>query len=283
MIKKFVNADIKHLPWLTGYLAIVMGGLLTFVVQSSSVFTSTLTPLVGLGLIDVDRMYPMVIGSNLGTTSTALIAAFASGKTVGLQIALCHFFFNLSGILAFFPIPLTRIPLPLCKLLGRTVARYRWFAIFYLAMMFFVLPVIILGLSVIPGAGVWPLIVLGVPVFLVLILALAVKAMQVNCPDCLPEFLRNWSWLPRWMRSLEPLDDICMFVLKYICICCPKFYQSLKAAPPTRPVTLVNENVEDAVVTNQPRPAIEMKDVSMSHVGHDNLALDVSERPENYI
>ena len=110
MIKKFVNADIKHLPWLTGYLAIVIGGLLTFVVQSSSVFTSTLTPLVGLGLIDVDRMYPMVIGSNLGTTSTALIAAFASGKTVGLQIALCHFFFNLSGILAFFSHPFDQDP-----------------------------------------------------------------------------------------------------------------------------------------------------------------------------
>jgi sodium-dependent phosphate cotransporter len=39
----------------TGYLAILAGALLTILVQSSSVFTSTITPLVGMGVISVDR------------------------------------------------------------------------------------------------------------------------------------------------------------------------------------------------------------------------------------
>lgn len=33
--------------WLAGYLAILVGAGMTFVVQSSSVFTSAITPLIG--------------------------------------------------------------------------------------------------------------------------------------------------------------------------------------------------------------------------------------------
>ena len=42
------------------------GAILTFLVQSSSVFTATLTPLVGIGVISVERVYPLTLGSNLG-------------------------------------------------------------------------------------------------------------------------------------------------------------------------------------------------------------------------
>ena len=51
VLQKFINADIPYVPWLTGYLAIAMGAVLTFIVQSSSVFTSAITPMVGVGLI----------------------------------------------------------------------------------------------------------------------------------------------------------------------------------------------------------------------------------------
>ncbi|RUS72360.1 hypothetical protein EGW08_019876, partial [Elysia chlorotica] len=41
MIKKFVNAEFPGpLAYLTGYIAIIIGAGLTFVVQSSSIFTS---------------------------------------------------------------------------------------------------------------------------------------------------------------------------------------------------------------------------------------------------
>lgn len=51
---------------------------MTFLVQSSSVFTSALTPLVGLGVLSVERVYPLTLGSNIGTTTTALIASLAA-------------------------------------------------------------------------------------------------------------------------------------------------------------------------------------------------------------
>lgn len=182
LIKKTINADIPHAPWLTGYLAIVAGAILTFVVQSSSVFTSTLTPLVGVGLISVDRVYPLTLGSNLGTTTTALLAAAAADPGPQLrnsvQIALCHMFFNLTGILLFYPIPAMRWPLTLCKTLGRTTARYRWFALFYLAVMFFAAPASVLALSL-AGGGVALAAVLG-PVAIVTAVVIAINVAQVR-------------------------------------------------------------------------------------------------------
>ena len=79
IIKKFVNADFPGVAgYFTGYLAILIGAGLTIVVQSSSIFTSTLTPLVGIGVIEIDRMYPLTLGSNIGTTTTAILSALAN-------------------------------------------------------------------------------------------------------------------------------------------------------------------------------------------------------------
>jgi len=77
VIQKTLNADIPYVPWITGYIAILVGALMTFLVQSSSVFTSSLTPLVGLGVISIERVYPLMLGSNIGTTTTALLASMA--------------------------------------------------------------------------------------------------------------------------------------------------------------------------------------------------------------
>lgn len=69
-IQTGVNRDIpvKGLGWLTGYLAMLVGAVLTILVQSSSVFTSTLTPLAGAGLVTLERAYPLTLGSNIGET-----------------------------------------------------------------------------------------------------------------------------------------------------------------------------------------------------------------------
>jgi len=128
VIRKFLNADIPYVPWLTGYIAIVIGAVITFLVQSSSVFTSTLTPLAGTGLFTLERAYPLTLGSNIGTTTTGLLAAFAADPDrlqYSLQIALCHLLFNITGIAIFSPIPVMRWPLPLAHVMGATVAKYR--------------------------------------------------------------------------------------------------------------------------------------------------------------
>ena len=113
-VKRFVNPKFKnpYIQYLYGYWNILLGAGCTICVQSSSVFTSTLTPMVGIGLIEVESVYPLFLGSNIGTTVTAMLAALTqSGSTTfknTLQGALIHLFFNIIGILIFFPIPMLR-------------------------------------------------------------------------------------------------------------------------------------------------------------------------------
>jgi sodium-dependent phosphate cotransporter len=45
--------------------------------------------------------------------------------TDAIQIALCHLFFNVTGILLFYPIPFMRWPIPAAEALGAIVAKYR--------------------------------------------------------------------------------------------------------------------------------------------------------------
>lgn len=69
--RKTINADFPYpFSFLTGYAAIIVGAGMTILVQSSSVFTSALTPLVGIGCLKLERMYPLTLGSNIGTTGT---------------------------------------------------------------------------------------------------------------------------------------------------------------------------------------------------------------------
>jgi sodium-dependent phosphate cotransporter len=128
-----------------------LGSVLTMLVQSSSVFTSTLTPLVGMGLVSLERVYPLTLGANIGTTVTGILASVSGpAKTLkfSLQIALCHTLFNIGGILLWYPIPyLRRWPILMAQFLGDKTANYRWFAIFYLIVLFFMLPITIFALS----------------------------------------------------------------------------------------------------------------------------------------
>lgn len=241
MIQKTVNSDLPRCSWLTGYLAIIAGAVLTFIVQSSSVFTATLTPLVGIGVISVDRVYPLTLGSNLGTTTTALLAALAADGAenlkAALQIAYCHFLFNLTGIILFYPIPAMRWPLTLCKVLGKTTAKYRWFAIFYLSNMFFIVPAIVLGLSL---AGSIIFFSAIIPTLIIICGVVMVNVAQVNSPHILPHFLANWDFLPLWMHSLDPLDSL----LKFICCgfnCCRK-YEGVKKEDDECPATPPNSD-----------------------------------------
>ncbi|XP_021066601.1 sodium-dependent phosphate transport protein 2B [Mus pahari] len=225
VIKKTLNTDFPFpFAWLTGYLAILVGAGMTFIVQSSSVFTSAMTPLIGIGVISIERAYPLTLGSNIGTTTTAILAALASpGNTLrsSLQIALCHFFFNISGILLWYPIPFTRLPIRLAKGLGNISAKYRWFAVFYLIFFFFVTPLTVFGLSL---AG-WPVLVgVGVPIILLVLLILCLRMLQSRCPRILPLKLRDWNFLPSWMHSLKPWDNVISLATtcfqRRCCCCC---------------------------------------------------------------
>ena len=51
---------------------------MTIAVQSSSIVLAILTPICGLGIVSLERAYPIVIGCDIGTTFTGLLAAFAN-------------------------------------------------------------------------------------------------------------------------------------------------------------------------------------------------------------
>jgi sodium-dependent phosphate cotransporter len=189
----------------------------TVLVQSSSVFTSTLTPLVGIGVVTIERVYPLTLGSNIGTTITSILAALTADADMiqyTMQIALCHLFFNISGILLFYPIPpLRNVPIRIAKSLGSITAKYRWFAIVYLISMFLVLPFAVFGLSL---AGWWVLVGVGVPIALLLIAVVIVNVLQRKRQQSLPKTLRDWEFLPKPLHSLSPYDR----AITSCCFCC---------------------------------------------------------------
>mmetsp|Transcript_5129 Transcript_5129/g.11650 ORF Transcript_5129/g.11650 Transcript_5129/m.11650 type:complete len:615 (+) Transcript_5129:78-1922(+) len=131
-----------------GVFAILIGAAITVLVQSSSITTSVLTPLVGLGVIQLEQMFPLTLGANIGTTITGLLAALVSGNVEALQVALAHLFFNLTGILIWYPIPFMRnVPLSGARALGRWTRRSRSVPPIYIIIVFFVIPLLLLGLS----------------------------------------------------------------------------------------------------------------------------------------
>merc|ERR1712012_1037001 len=195
VIENVINADIpvRGLGWLTGYLAMVLGAILTILVQSSSVFTSTLTPLAGAGLISLERAYPLTLGSNLGTTTASILASFAAGgdnMKSALQIALVHLLFNLTGILLFYPVPAMRWPISVARVLGNVTTQYRWFAVLYLAGLFFIFPLTLFGLSMTAPVLLYILVTL---IILSIIFAVVVNNLQNNNPGYLPHTLQTWD------------------------------------------------------------------------------------------
>lgn len=153
-LKSLVEARAAH--WLRGALgqsplaSMAIGAGATVAVQSSSITTSTLVPMVGVGLITLEAMYPLTLGANIGTTVTALLASMGAagdGAALGLQIALCHLLFNLLGIALLYPLPALRhIPLRLARALAARVAPRPAFALAYVAVVFFALPLLSIGL-----------------------------------------------------------------------------------------------------------------------------------------
>uniref|UniRef100_A0A3B4WRV0 Sodium-dependent phosphate transport protein 2A n=1 Tax=Seriola lalandi dorsalis TaxID=1841481 RepID=A0A3B4WRV0_SERLL len=209
VIHKVINTDLPYpFGWLSGYMAMLVGAGVTFVVQSSSVFTSAMTPLVGIGVISLERAYPLTLGSNIGTTATALLAALASPGNklaAAIQIALCHLFFNVFGILLWYPLPFMRLPIRMACVLGERTAKYRWFAVLYLLLCFLLLPSLVLGLSL---AGWRVMAGVGAPFLGVTIFIAMVNILQARSPRHLPAKLQSWDFLPQWMHSLKPLDRL---------------------------------------------------------------------------
>ncbi len=78
-------------------LFLLIGTLLTVVLQSSSATMSLTILMCGDGLIPFDMAVAMVLGENIGTTITANMAAMM-GNTAAKRAARAHFIFNVFGV-----------------------------------------------------------------------------------------------------------------------------------------------------------------------------------------
>ena len=133
------------------FVSMLLGAVVTVMVQSSSITTSLLVPLAGAGLLTLEQAFPVTIGANVGTTVTALLATLAvSGANAhsGVEIALVHVLFNLSGIALIYPVPfIRRLPLVAARSLAASAVESRKWALLYVVGLFYGLPAILVVLN----------------------------------------------------------------------------------------------------------------------------------------
>ncbi len=126
------------------WVGILVGLIVTVMVQSSSITTSVMVPLAGAGIVTVRQVFPVTLGANVGTTITALLASMAlppETAQLGIQIGLVHLLFNLSGLLLIYPARVTReLPVRAAEKLADLAVRSRPLAFGYVVVLFYGLP-----------------------------------------------------------------------------------------------------------------------------------------------
>jgi solute carrier family 34 (sodium-dependent phosphate cotransporter) len=128
----------------SGWMGIIIGLLVTMMVQSSSITTSVMVPMAAAGIVTCTQIFPITIGANIGTTITALIASLAVGGA-GVTIALVHSLFNIMGMLIFYPVPqMRRIPIRISEGVAQLATRHRRLALLGVFAMFYGIPALLI-------------------------------------------------------------------------------------------------------------------------------------------
>jgi sodium-dependent phosphate cotransporter len=139
-----VEAMVSRGLYQSPVVAMIVGIMVTVMVQSSSITTSLLVPLAGAGLLTLQQAFPITIGANIGTTVTAFLAALAvtgPNAIAGVTIALVHLLFNLTATTLIYPVKRIReIPLNAARRLARLAVTSKPLAIAYVIILFYGLP-----------------------------------------------------------------------------------------------------------------------------------------------
>ena len=90
-------------------LGIIVGAVLTAVIQSSSASVGILQALASTGQVSYGAAMPIIMGQNIGTCATALLSSFGTTKNAR-RAAVVHLSFNIMGtlilLLVFLPVSL---------------------------------------------------------------------------------------------------------------------------------------------------------------------------------
>lgn len=138
-LQNFVfGTPLKALNW---------GFLLTAALQSSSLTTSVTVSLVATRKVSLKNAFPFIMGANIGTTFTAILAAISQSDTA-LSLAIAHLLFNFLGVTILFPIlPLRNFVIRSAQFLGKLSMQNRSLGIIYVLVTFFLIPFILIFLT----------------------------------------------------------------------------------------------------------------------------------------
>ncbi len=84
------------------FLGILLGLVMTMIIQSSSATTGILVALTATGSITINAAFPIILGANIGTCITAILSSITANKTAK-KAAVIHLLFNVIGAIIFLP------------------------------------------------------------------------------------------------------------------------------------------------------------------------------------
>ena len=137
-------AIIFHKKYKYSIKSFFVGTVLTAFVQSSSVTSSLLVPLAGVGVINLDVAFPFILGANVGTTITAFLASLVTGSPAAVTVALEHVLFNFTGSLIIYP--MRKLPIGMSRYLADLSFKSKIYPFAYVTAVFFLLPLIVIFL-----------------------------------------------------------------------------------------------------------------------------------------
>jgi solute carrier family 34 (sodium-dependent phosphate cotransporter) len=140
-VERFFQRYIFRTP----VLGLVLGIFLTVLVQSSSITTSLVIPLIGAGVLTLTQVYPYMLGANIGTTITAFMASLATGSHSAVAVAFAHLTFNCYGIAIFWP--LKCVPIWLSMRMADLAMKSKLIPLIYLAIVFYAIPLLVITLG----------------------------------------------------------------------------------------------------------------------------------------
>lgn len=147
VLDTFISKDVKNLNkhiFKDPFIGFLYGLFATSAIQSSTVTTSLVVPAVANRKVSLFKVFPFIIGANIGTTVTAAIAAIYKTEAA-ISLAIVHFLFNLIGALIFLPFKSLRyIPVRLAIFLGTKSADSRWLGLAYILLTFFIIPFLLI-------------------------------------------------------------------------------------------------------------------------------------------
>lgn len=149
LMRSLVMSRAEHIfhnyVFRTPIMGLTFGLLLTALVQSSSVTTSIAIPLAGAGIITIRQVFPYTLGSNVGTTVTAVLAALSSGQTAAMTVAMAHLLFNIFGIIVVYPFG--RLPIMLAQRMADLAVRNKTIPIAFVLGVYIVVPFLFILIS----------------------------------------------------------------------------------------------------------------------------------------